>query len=307
MMGQSAGALDICLLMASNEARGLFSKAIVESAPGLGPPDTQTLPQAEAAGADFAARLGCADIAALRAVPAPELLAAAEREHIRGRIDVDGWILREPPAALFASGREARLPLLIGTNARESSFRGTTDDLRELIAKHYGTLAQRAFGLYGLSGAPEAPAVDPALGDIGAQYLTDTTFRLPTLLVAQWHRAAGASVWMYLFSETPKGREELGASHSSELAYVFGELGSAPPGIEYRAEDRRVSAEMQRYWANFAATGNPNGPRLLEWTPYDTPSGAYLEFRGAGSALGKMLRQPYFELYSEDFQAKLAQ
>ncbi len=305
MMGQSAGALDICLLMASDRAKGLFSKAIVESAPGLGPPETQTLPEAEAAGSAFAASLGCADIGALRRVPAPELLAAAEKAHLRGRVDVDGWVLREPPAVTFSSGREASLPLLIGTNARESSFGGTRGELRDLVLKHYGPRADRALSLYGLA-STEDSAADPILGDTGAQYLTDTTFRLPSALVAQWHHASGASVWVYVFSQTPRGRESHGASHSSEMPYVFGELRTPPSGVTYGESDRYVSAEMQRHWANFAATGNPNGPGLPAWPRYDNRNRAFIDFRGSGSTAGSAFRQEYFRLFREDFEGKLA-
>jgi para-nitrobenzyl esterase len=304
MMGQSAGALDICLLMASDQARGLFSKAIIESTPGLGPQQTQTLAQAEVSGSAFAAAQGCADIGSLRMVPAEALLAAAERARMRGRIDVDGWILREPPAVTFAAGRELILPMLIGTNARESSFKGTTVELRGLVSKRYGAMAQRALDLYGLSGTPQAPPVDPVLGDAGAQYLTDTTFRLPTLVLGQWHSAAGGKVWMYLFSQTPKGRGALGASHSSELSYVFGELESPPQGVEYGADDRSVSAQMQRRWANFAATGNPNGSGLTAWPPFDKREGAFLEFKGAAGSVGSRLREKYLELFLQDSTAK---
>jgi para-nitrobenzyl esterase len=306
VMGQSAGALDICLLMASDEARGTFSKAIVESTPGVGSPDTQTRSQAEAAGSSFAAALGCDNIGALREVPPQQLLDAAEKAHMRGRVDVDGWILREPPAATFAAGRESRLPMLIGTNARESSYKGTAAHLRELVSEHYGPLAKRALDLYGLSGNTDAPPADPVLGDAGAQYLTDTSFRLPTSLVAQWHSASGGPVWMYVFSETPKGREHLGASHSSELTYVFGELGSPPSGVEYGAGDRRVSGEMQRRWASFAVTGDPNVPGLAEWPLYEHRNETFLELKGSGSFTGQHLRQSYFELYRENLEAKLA-
>jgi para-nitrobenzyl esterase len=306
MMGQSAGALDICLLMASDQAKGLFTKAIIESTPGLGPQQTQTLAQAEASGAAFAAAQGCADIGALRAVPADVLLAAAEKARLRGRIDVDGWVLREPPAVTFVAGRELGLPMLIGTNARESSFKGTTDELRGLVSARYGALAQRALDLYGLSDRAQPLRVDPVLGDAGAQYVTDTTFRLPTLLLAQWHSAAGASVWMYVFSQTPKGREALGASHSSELSYVFGELDSPPKGVEFGPGDRSVSNEMQRRWANFAATGNPDGNGLSAWSPFDSRNRAFLEFKGTGSGAGTQLREKYFELFLQDFGAKAA-
>ena len=305
MMGQSAGALDIGLLLASDEARGLFSKAILESAPGVGSPEMPSLAEAEAAGTVFAANLGCTDVAALRSIPGNQLLAAAEQAHLRGRVNIDGWILKDSPARVFASGREMKLPLLIGTNARESSFKGTAAELRKLVSARYGTRAQAALDLYGLNAALPPPA-DPLLGDAGAQYITDTTFRQPTALVAQWHSSAGASVWLYLFSQTPKGREAMGASHSSELPFVFGEMASAPSGVTYGTADKRLSLGMQRYWANFASTGNPNGPGVAAWPAYDPGGRGFLELDGAGDRPGKDFRPAFFNLYREDMEARMA-
>jgi para-nitrobenzyl esterase len=305
MMGQSAGALDIGLLLASDEARGLLSKAILESAPGVGTPETPSLSEAEAAGAAFAARLGCADVAALRSIPGRQLLAAAEQAHIRGQVDTDGWILRDSPARIFASGRELKLPMLIGTNARESSFKGTAAQLRELMSARYGATAKSALELYGLDAALPAP-IDPILGDAGAQYITDTTFRQPTALVAQWHSAAGAAVWLYLFSQTPHGREALGASHSSELPFVFGELASDPAGVTYSAADKRLSSEMQRYWVNFATTGNPNGAGLAAWPAYDSGPRAFLELDGGGNRPEKDFRPAFFKLYRDNMESRMA-
>src|SRR5208283_4074665 len=137
----------------------------------------------------------------------------------------------------------------------------------------------------------------PSFGDSGAQFLTDSVFRLPTLLVAQWHAAAGAPVWVYLFNQVPKGREGRGASHSSELAYVFGEMDSPLAGVAYGVKDREVSAEMGRRWIAFAASGAPDGERLPAWPRYGDESPSYLEFHGGGSSTGRDLRLPYFQLF----------
>jgi para-nitrobenzyl esterase len=302
VMGQSAGALDILSLMASPEGQGLFARAIVESAPGVGPARPPSLRSAEKAGAIFARSVGCDSIEALRAEPAAGLLAEAEEKHLRGSIVVDGWVLTEAPAATFAGGREAKIPIVIGTNARESSFKGRTDELHEEIADRYGSLAPEAEALYL---GPSAPAAPPSFGDPGAQFLTDLVFRLPTLLVAEWHAAAGAPVWLYLFDQVPKGRERLGASHSSELAYAFGEMDSPQPSVSYGSQDRAISAEMGRRWAAFASRADPNASGLGPWPKFDGPDGPYLDLGGRGIEIGRNLRAPYLELFRRHFRVQM--
>ena len=304
VMGQSAGALDILLLMASPGARGLFGRAMVESAPGVGAARPQDLAEAEKRGAGFAESLGCASIGALRSLPPGDLLAAAEKSHLRGTVGVDGWVLTEAPAVTFASGREARIPVVIGTNARESSFKGTPDELRAAIADRYGSLAPEAEALYL---GPKPRDDSPSFGDPGAQFLTDSVFRLPTLLVAQWHAASGAPTWLYLVDQVPTGREQIGASHSSEIAYALGEMDSpTPPGVAYGPEDRAASAEMSRRWAAFAATGDPDAAGWPSWPRFNTAQGTYLVLRGSGSMVARHLRAPYLDLFQRLYRIQMA-
>jgi para-nitrobenzyl esterase len=220
--------------------------------------------------------------------------------------NVDGWVFTEAPAATFAAGREAAVPLLLGTNAREFSFAGNLAGLRAEVAKQYGDSTAPALRLYGLDGVDALPPADPVLGDIGAQFMTDITFRGPTAVAAQWHRAHGSVVWLYEFSRTPIGHEASGASHSAELPYVFGEMTPNPLGSDYNASDRRISSEMQGYWVNFAASGSPNGDGLPTWLPYEAADGPYIEFTEAGTRTGRNLRQPYSRFYAEWLRSQMA-
>src|SRR3546814_8608984 len=73
-MGESAGALSIAYLLASPRARGLFGRAIVQSANMRAVPALREvaygLPPAEATGTVLADSVGAADIAALRRIDA---------------------------------------------------------------------------------------------------------------------------------------------------------------------------------------------------------------------------------------------
>ena len=68
--------------------------------------------------------------------------------------------------------------------------------------------------------------------------------------------------FVYYFDLDAPG-DKNGAFHSSDLRYVFGTIaGSWRP---YAARDYEASAQLVSYLANFARTGEPNGPGLPRW------------------------------------------
>jgi carboxylesterase type B len=60
---------------------------------------------------------------------------------------------------------------------------------------------------------------------------------------------------------------------------VFGNLDGDPEdgGAEWTGDDRRIAEIMSAYWADFAATGDPNGPGLPRWPAYSPDSAAVME------------------------------
>ena len=122
IFGQSAGSMSVCALMASPLSRGLFHKAIGQSAACFNrygrDPAAKTRQQAGSicvAGPSGHQRRG------LRAVDNETLLTAASAsgwDQGAGLIAVDGWVLPEAPAKTFASGNQAPTGLL-GSLANE--------------------------------------------------------------------------------------------------------------------------------------------------------------------------------------------
>ena len=84
--------------------------------------------------------------------------------------------------------------------------------------------------------------------------------------------AGGKPVYLYRFAQAAPfpadfPRAGWAASHFAELWYMFDHLNQEP--WAWSAADRQLADTMSSYWANFARTGDPNGPRLPKW-PADT-------------------------------------
>jgi para-nitrobenzyl esterase len=304
IFGESAGSFDVSFLIVSPLAKGLFQRAIAESGAVTTLGKALTLPQAEKRGEALTARLSppadrpfqrlretsVADIFKIEppylTAPPASLLAT-----------VDGYVFVEQPSESFAKGREQRVPLMIGSTARER-VPGTTlpNDLAAAIRSAYGPLAQKALTLYGAEGTGRT---DPRYGSPAEQWATDTSFRCSSVLEARWHAAADNATYQYEFDRVPKGREQVGATHASELPYVFGVFAGARQPAQYDATDQAVSETMQRYWTNFAKTGDPNGAGLTPWPKFDPQARRHLAFTDAGPVAREALRREFCDVYIE--------
>ena len=117
--GESAGSVSVSAQMASPLSKDLIAGAIGESGSIIATLGAVPLTQAEAAGAKFAFELNAPTLAALRALGTQQVLDAATRGGFasigRFPITVDGYFFPEDPAAIFASGKQAHVPLLVGS------------------------------------------------------------------------------------------------------------------------------------------------------------------------------------------------
>ena len=114
---------------------------------------------------------------------------------------------------VFAAGKEHRVGLLLGSNARELQrpFFPMTGTLAQAITEQYGPLADRALAAYGVKGGSEPPP-DPLLGTVMAQWATDSQFRCGTVAELVWHTGAGNPGYQFQFARAAPGREAAGAA-----------------------------------------------------------------------------------------------
>jgi para-nitrobenzyl esterase len=265
--GQSAGASNTHALTASPLARGLFQRAIAESGSSVsaGPGAARTLAEQEALGVKFAEAKGAASLAALRSLPAEEVLApvpsaaGAAAPAFRFGVVVDGYVLPAPVAEVFAQGKQNDVPTLTGSNQDEGGASPRPDITLEGFQKQartrYGALAEELLALY------------PAANDEQA--------RVSMYLWAMNRaRTASTKAFTYFWTRPLPGPdvEKYGAFHSSELLYVMNTL--AMSDRPFAEADRALADLASSYWANFTATGDPNGRTLPHWAPVgrDSPS-----------------------------------
>jgi len=328
VFGQSAGAVDANVLMTSPLAKGLFHKVIAESGTVTRNPDPVALSMtalgavmkvkegpvtysdaAERAETERAGEKLGSNLAALRALPAADLLKLVAGPQMAigpaNGVVVDGWVLPRPPAEVFATGQEARVPLLLGNNARERTPpQSTPDDLYKAAEAMFGPLAARFIALYD---SPRAnfPQPDPLYGGPAAQWVVDTMYRCPVVAQLLWHVAADNPAYEYQFDHAAPGREALGAVHGTEVPFVFGLVGQAilsPANgrARYTALDQEISDTIQHYWTGFARTGSPGGAGLPQWPKFDPTARAYIEFTDSGPTAREGLRRPFCDLYVDN-------
>ena len=307
IFGESSGALDVSALLTSPLSKSLFHRAIAQSGAVVLQGEPSAIVDAEKRGQAKAARWGVpvdASLEVLRRIPTADIIASegngpnsAESFPNLG-LTVDGYVFSRSPVQVFVTGGQHRVPLLLGSNAREQvPGIPVPKDLTQTMTTAYGTIAPRALSLY--VGEPHSMYGTPA-----EQWGTDTSFRCPTVAQALWHVAAGAPTFQYEFTHVPPERAAIGATHASELSHVFGTYerglaGIGPPARGTEA-DAGVSDLMQRYWTNFAKTGDPNGAGLPLWPKFDARSRAYLEITTTGAAAMEALRRPFCDLFIEN-------
>ncbi len=273
IIGQSAGAVDVGLMLASPLARGLFRGAISESGQVLGLMPTATREESENAWQPVARSIG-ADLKAQRNATTAEVMAAdkdappappVEWWGFRGA-SVDGWVLPEEPWRIYAEGKEAPVPLIMGVDVQEIVPAGqSVEQLRHAMAMTVGAAdATRLEAIYNAT-PPSSPLGAPA-----TRWATDHNFRCAARQVAGWHAAHGQPTYLYQFDRPLPGNQT--ALHTTDLFYIFDFFyGEKQP----TAEDEQVAGKMGRLITDFVKSGAPAKETL--WPQFTASgNGAYL-------------------------------
>jgi len=274
VMGESAGAGSIGMLLGMPEARGLFRRAILESGSGQ-------LGLRSRADADRMARrlLAALDIRPEDAEPGllgldAQALADAGQGLGPGMNFspvLDGLLLPEPPLAALARGSARDTAILIGANRDEyrllalgnpAWFAGDDQATLALVERLTGPLPEAVVRHY-RQRLPEGSPYERHVPILTYLLFVDGLLRTVDAQAAQ-----GAAVFQYRFDwATPVLGGRLGACHALELPFVFHNLDK--PGAErvtgQGPERAALSEAMHDAWIAFARSGDPSHAGLPAW------------------------------------------
>jgi para-nitrobenzyl esterase len=291
VFGESAGAVAVRTLLSTPAARGLFHRAIIQSA-GFEKYAAVPAPsndRSATASATLLDRLG-GSIERARSAPTHEVLRVSHE--LSGIFPVPGQV--HTPANLVW------MPVANDRIVASDGFPGWPDDVPVMLgcleneARYFlrsrdvdrGMVEQMARALAGSRSADVLTLLSDQKSECYEamdRLFTAAIWLEPALATVKRFDSLNKRTYYYHFNRVSPGARRTGdlAKHSAEIRYVFGNLW---PADDYDDVDVEVSRAMQAAWVCFARTGAPpdDWPRymtidpsmtLIEDTVSDVPFG----------------------------------
>lgn len=299
--GESAGALSVMYLLAAPPARGLFHRAIAQSAYMISTPalreSVHGTPSAEEAGVALSRKLEVRGLPRLRAMDAQALTVQAALAGFFPLGVVDGQVLPAQLVEVFDRGDQAPVPILAGFND------GEIRSLRFLLppppadAATYEATIRAAYGE--LSDAMLARYPPDNLDEAMLATTRDAMYGWTAERLVRSQTALGQPSYLYYFDHGYPAADDAGmhAFHAAEIPYALGTGAGTPPNWPVPPDtgaERALAAAMQDYWTSFARSGAPVADGAPDWPPYGE-SHAYMAFDGTPTP-GEHLMPGMFEL-----------
>jgi para-nitrobenzyl esterase len=287
--GESAGAMSVGCLLATQRTKGLFHGAIAQSgAAHHAMPNDASLEVA----AGLAEELSATCVEDLQAASVDRVLDAQEAvQEKRAKAQlragegismsfmptIDGELLDQLPIDAIRAGRSADVPILIGTNRNETTLwgHGKVDEARlKTAAGRYFDDADAGLAAY------RALHPDAAPHQLMSALSTDHDFAIPAHRLAEAHAANGGRSHVYLFTWESRAFEgRLGATHALEIPFVFNTLDR--PGVDTFLgpveRPQELSDNMHAAWTAFIRDGHPGTDSLPDWPAYSRSERCVME------------------------------
>jgi para-nitrobenzyl esterase len=273
LIGESAGAWSISLLMATSKAKGLFHRVVLQSGVYLwrGPHLTEAGNGYESAtkeGERFARLMGANTIDELRRIPSEKLveLVFSKQNPLSCEPMIDGRLFKDFIPNLVEQGQIHHCDVFIGTNANEWSvfshglpqifFEKFHDRLKTKYPLGYEKWRQTYF-------VKSSEKIENAYNN----YRSDQVFHKYCFDFANLVHKRETKVFMYYFNQKSINfsYHTFGAYHGAEISYALQTLEAETDSAHIPDKAYDYSKMMASYWCNFAKHGNPNSQGLPKW------------------------------------------
>ena len=306
LFGQSAGAVDVFSLSTLEEAPALFASAAMESGAGR---DTPTVGQVRDYNLQLIQGFGCdaGNMTCLGSVTTTKMnhtiLELAKKPASAASLTAltrkgfgfewspvfDGSLFKQKPSAVGP-----RVPSIIGTAAQEGNFgllssigkgvQNITEKVYEGWVKYnFANLSTQVLEKY-----PFPPVVSGATDNdlrgfnVLSTIITEYLYRCPAHHALLKATGRGIPVWTYYFNHTPtcpwftqmpkESLPLLGPTHTSEIAFVFGETDHLPfpsGNCSFTPAEKQISRFLEGSWTRMSRGQAPveNSKTWPMWKP----------------------------------------
>ena len=295
IFGESAGAISVFLLTVAPSAKGLFGKAIPQSANSY----MYNTPEYSAEVAQIYMEMGGAktmrDMMKKSSAELRTLYETVRNARITEAVKdylptCDGKFLPLDPFNALKDGAARGIKFLTGTTADEwgywllydknyfKTFNETHEIVSPIMKRYKARTSHTDAEVYHawLKNRPDNE-------ENYRYFVNKVDWRVGQELDSE-NQSKFNDVYYYLFSQ-PSANEILGACHSIDLPYIFnnpdGDIEPNPP--------QNLVKVIQATWAAFAATGNPDNETIPHWEKYSVNNRQTMELNSKGCVCHKDL------------------
>jgi len=316
--GESAGGMSVSSLMATSQAKGLFTQAIPQSGAGHNGISAKTatviagevLRRLDVKPGDSAALAKVTDeklfevqleVMLLMGGPEAEIFGEVATSMMPFQPTYGTQVLPQQPIDAIAAGSAAGIKVLTGATMQESlvfvvamAEMFNEEMLEASVTQTFGSAekGQAALELY----RAHRPSALPF--QITAAVETDRMFIVPARRLADAQLKHSPDVWMYRFDWASLLYDgAFGACHALELVFVFNNLHDS--AATYMCGDhapQSVAEAMHQAWVTFVKTGNPQHSGIPSWPRHNTDVRPTMQFNTT-STLGHNLNADEMALW----------